>query len=123
MKLAFTLSFLVLSMLGLGSLPDTVLHRFENGSPSVVATDWHKYTRTLRIMSRDSVVQYTFKEVRSSYRVSVAFKFHPNGAVKKAVQGTHPGASRFWTESTITFTTDNPQFGCAAGSSHLVLKR
>ena len=107
MKLAFTLSFLWLSMLAMASPPDTVLYRFDNGSPSVTASHWHNNTRKLTMLSPDSVVQYTLEEVRSSYRVSVDFKFHPNGAVKKAVQSTHPGGSRFWTESTIAFATDN----------------
>ena len=107
MKHVFTLSFLLLSMLALCVPPDTTLHRFVNGSPSVTASEWASNKRNVRVWSPDSALQYTFEEVQGSYRVSVRFQYHSNGAVKTAVQTTHPGASRFWTESTVTFSTDN----------------
>ncbi len=86
---------------------DTLYHYYSNGKISVKITPWQEGRRKSFFYDLYGAETFQIEDVRLSYSVTTQLKFHPNGAVSKAEIHSNPGASRYWYESTITFSTTN----------------
>lgn len=84
-----------------------VYHKYVNGATSVMITEWKDSRRQVILYDLKGEETYRMEEVRLSYSESVSLKFHSNGAVSEAHIHSNPGASRFWYETTIKFSTTN----------------
>jgi len=84
-----------------------VYHKYVNGSTSVMITAWQDSRRQVILYDLKGEETYRMEEVRMSYSESVSLKFHSNGAVSEAHIHSNPGASRYWYETTIKFSTTN----------------
>lgn len=83
-----------------------------NKNKSVEITPWNEGKRTVTLYDPTGKVMYTFHDKRFSYSLTTRIvTFHSNGAVQKAIVHNNPGASNSWSESHITFGSNNePQW-------------
>lgn len=86
---------------------DTIYHKYVNGKVSVKITPWVDGKRQVLFYDLYGNQTFDLEEVRHSYTVRAELKFAPNGSVHTAVVHTNPGASMYWYESEITFSTIN----------------
>lgn len=88
---------------------DTIYHYYINKSVSVKITPWISGERWVLLYNLQHEETYRQQEIRKSFFETAQLKFHPNGAVSKMEIHFNPGASMYWYETTITFsTTNNP---------------
>ncbi len=87
---------------------DTTYHYYKNSKQvSVKITPQNADRHWTILYDPQGNETYRMESVRMSYQVSVNLKFHDNGAVREAKISTNPGASMYWYETYITFSTAN----------------
>lgn len=86
---------------------DTTFHYYVNKKISVKITPWLNGERWVLLYNLLGEETYRHEDIRKSYTVFAHLKFHPNGAVSKMEINDNPGASMYWHETTITFSTTN----------------
>lgn len=89
------------------SSTDTTFYYYTNKSVSVKVTPWVNNERWTLLYDLKGNETYRQKDERKSYSIFSQLSFHPNGAVTKMLISTNPGASMYWYETTITFSTTN----------------
>lgn len=89
---------------------DTAFNYYVNKRISVKTTPWLNGERWVLLYNLQGEETYRHKDVHKSYSVIAHLNFHPNGAVAQMKISENPGASMYWYETTITFsTTNDPQ--------------
>jgi len=88
---------------------DTTYHKYVNGKLSVKITPWGDDGRRHQFFyDLYGNLTYEIEDVNLSYQdVCRISQFHTNGAVKKVECTMNPGASRYWYESEMYFSTTN----------------
>ncbi|MCW5908236.1 MAG: hypothetical protein KIS94_10275 [Chitinophagales bacterium] len=86
---------------------DTIYHYYVNKKVSAKITPWADGERWVLLYDLYGEETYRHKDIRKSYSVIARLSFHPNGAVSKMLISENPGASQYWYETTITFSTTN----------------
>ncbi len=91
---------------------NAVFYYTGNKNKSVEITAWNEGKRTVTLFDPTGKVMYVFHDKRFSYSLTTRIvTFHANGAVQKAIVHNNPGASNSWSESHITFGSNNePQW-------------
>ena len=86
---------------------DTTYHYYINKSVSVKITPLINNERWVLLYNLQHEETYRQQEIRKSFSETAQLKFHQNGAVSKMEIHSNPGASMYWYETTITFSTTN----------------
>ena len=86
---------------------DTAFNYYVNKRISVKTTPWLNGERWVLLYNLQGEETYRHKDVHKSYSVIAHLNFHPNGAVAQMKISENPGASMYWYETTITFSTTN----------------
>lgn len=86
---------------------DTTFYYYVNKKVSVKVTPWVESERWVLLYDLYGHETYRHQDVRKSYTVFAHLSFHSNGAVSKMEISNNPGASMYWSETTITFSTVN----------------
>lgn len=86
---------------------DTTFYYYVNKKVSAKVTPWAEGERWVLLYDLYGKETYRHQDVRKSYTVFANLHFHTNGAVSKMVITNNPGASMYWSETTITFSTIN----------------
>jgi hypothetical protein len=86
---------------------DTTFHYYSNKRVSVKITPWVDGERWVLLYNLLGEETYRSKDIRKSYTEVAQLKFHSNGAVSTMNIHLNPGASQYWYETTITFSTTN----------------
>lgn len=79
---------------------------------SVIVTPWINQKRKVIFFNPFGDTTYVCNDVRMSYSITTRInKFYNNGAVNTITINNNPGASKYWTETYITFDiNNNPQW-------------
>lgn len=86
---------------------DTTRYYYDIGKISIKITPWNNGKRSILFYDRKGTLTYQQNDVRMSYSITTQLQFRKNGSVEKADIHENPGASRYWFESTITFSDSN----------------
>ncbi|MBN2776569.1 MAG: hypothetical protein JXR36_02940 [Bacteroidales bacterium] len=86
---------------------DTIYHYYVNNSVSVKISPWENGRRMIMLYNLYGEKTFEMEEVRLSYSVSVNLKFAQNGSVSHIHSHMNPGASMYWYETEIEFSTTN----------------
>ncbi|MBP6731043.1 MAG: hypothetical protein KA149_03235 [Chitinophagales bacterium] len=86
---------------------DTAFNYYVNKRISVKTTPWLNGERWVLLYNLQGEETYRHKDVHKSYSVIAHLTFHSNGAVAQMKISENPGASMYWYETTITFSTTN----------------
>jgi hypothetical protein len=93
---------------GFGQIESTEIRKYYvNGSLSVRITPWEEGRRFWYLYSIEGEETIVLEEVRLSYSVSYTADYHENGAVRSIKVHENPGASMYWYEGLMRFTTTN----------------
>jgi|GEM_PF-1203014 len=74
---------------------------------SVKTSPWKNDQRTIQLFDMNGQLTYTFEDKHFSYSIITILKHRPNGSVESANTSMNPGASRYWYETEITFSSTN----------------
>lgn len=80
---------------------------YTNKKTSVEITPWVNFERNVILYNTSGVQTYTMREVRRSYSTTVTLRYRADGSVASANIHDAPDGSRYWYETTITFSSDN----------------
>ena len=95
----------------LKSKADTIYKYYQSKQVAIKFHPLIDGIKVIELFDLQGHLTYRFEEVHKSYSVLVSFKYYKNGAVKKAVVATNPGASLYHHKSTISFDNSNvPQW-------------
>jgi hypothetical protein len=86
---------------------DTAFSYYVNKCISVKTTPWLNGERRVLLYNLQGEETYRHKDVHKSYSFIAHLTFHSNGAVAQMKISENPGASMYWYETTITFSTTN----------------
>ena len=80
---------------------------YVNGSISLRITPWENGRRTWHLYDLKGSETISLEEVRLSYSVRYDADFYENGAVRTIKIYENPGASMYWYEGLIRFSSNN----------------
>jgi hypothetical protein len=86
---------------------DTIYHYYVNKKVSVRLDPWKNDERKVHFYDLQGVETFNLTEINKSYSETVFLKFAPNGSVATAEIHNNPGASMYWYETEIKFSTTN----------------
>ncbi len=86
---------------------DNIHYYTDNGRVSVREFPWKDDRKKMEVYNRSGEITYEFEDVLLSYQTNTTFQFRTDGSLEIAKVRTNSGASMYWSESLISFSTNN----------------
>lgn len=84
-----------------------VMKLFDDSTISVEKVQLSDWRWKWKFYDRSGLLTFELEEIHGSYSVTLKPEYRADGSVSRIINTTHPGASRFWFENTITMNENN----------------